>query len=111
MTISNGFEWDTIDIIKTAWKQGKQIYVPKCFPENREMTFYKIENFNQTEVVYYNLLEPKPHETESIDKNLIDLIVVPGVVFDNLGDRKSTRLNSSHVSISYAVFCLIKKNK
>src|SRR5699024_12806633 len=27
------------------------------------------------------------------------------------GDRKSTRLNSSHVSISYAVFCLKKKNK
>src|SRR5207249_9045044 len=27
------------------------------------------------------------------------------------GDRKSTRLNSSHVSISYAVFCLKKKKK
>src|SRR5690625_6846597 len=27
-----------------------------------------------------------------------------------LGDRKSTRLNSSHVAISYAVFCLKKKN-
>src|SRR5574337_1411871 len=27
------------------------------------------------------------------------------------GDRKSTRLNSSHHSISYAVFCLKKKNK
>src|SRR3989442_6307842 len=26
------------------------------------------------------------------------------------GDRKSTRLNSSHVRISYAVFCLKKKN-
>src|SRR5438874_7298590 len=26
-------------------------------------------------------------------------------------DRKSTRLNSSHVEISYAVFCLKKKNK
>src|SRR5437868_12103843 len=26
-------------------------------------------------------------------------------------DRKSTRLNSSHVSISYAVFCLKKKTK
>src|SRR3989442_10036546 len=26
-----------------------------------------------------------------------------------LGDRKSTRLNSSHVRISYAVFCLKKK--
>src|SRR5699024_9391789 len=30
-------------------------------------------------------------------------------LWTNLGDRKSTRLNSSHVSISYAVFCLKKK--
>src|SRR5690348_18062293 len=29
----------------------------------------------------------------------------------NDGDRKSTRLNSSHPSISYAVFCLKKKKK
>src|SRR5699024_1034377 len=28
-----------------------------------------------------------------------------------IGDRKSTRLNSSHVSISYAVFCLKKKRQ
>src|SRR5690625_6783991 len=28
-----------------------------------------------------------------------------------VGDRKSTRLNSSHVAISYAVFCLKKKTK
>src|SRR5690348_4994196 len=28
----------------------------------------------------------------------------------SIGDRKSTRLNSSHPSISYAVFCLKKKN-
>src|SRR5712692_7930220 len=30
---------------------------------------------------------------------------------DGLEDRKSTRLNSSHSSISYAVFCLKKKKK
>src|SRR5215469_18369352 len=30
----------------------------------------------------------------------------PGVFWDGHGDRKSTRLNSSHVEISYAVFCL-----
>src|SRR5438034_8327369 len=29
----------------------------------------------------------------------------------NRGDRKSTRLNSSHTVISYAVFCLKKKKK
>src|SRR5690554_1963155 len=33
-----------------------------------------------------------------------------GILKGNL-DRKSTRLNSSHVRISYAVFCLKKKNK
>src|SRR5690554_7172819 len=30
---------------------------------------------------------------------------------NTIGDRKSTRLNSSHVRISYAVFCLKKKKK
>src|SRR4051794_41341812 len=30
---------------------------------------------------------------------------------NEVGDRKSTRLNSSHPSISYAVFCLKKKKK
>src|SRR5438874_7283562 len=34
-------------------------------------------------------------------------IVLP----DEAADRKSTRLNSSHVEISYAVFCLKKKKK
>src|SRR5207249_12143461 len=34
---------------------------------------------------------------------------IEAVVADE--DRKSTRLNSSHVSISYAVFCLKKKKK
>src|SRR3712207_8080026 len=29
---------------------------------------------------------------------------------DTMEDRKSTRLNSSHANISYAVFCLKKKN-
>src|SRR3712207_8380074 len=31
--------------------------------------------------------------------------------FLQVADRKSTRLNSSHANISYAVFCLKKKNK
>src|SRR3712207_9017286 len=31
--------------------------------------------------------------------------------FGAMADRKSTRLNSSHANISYAVFCLKKKNR
>src|SRR3712207_8191704 len=33
------------------------------------------------------------------------------LAFESLLDRKSTRLNSSHANISYAVFCLKKKKK
>src|SRR5690625_5823809 len=37
--------------------------------------------------------------------------VVNEIIEDFGADRKSTRLNSSHVAISYAVFCLKKKKK
>src|SRR5690606_27807899 len=44
-------------------------------------------------------------------KLLSDIAVLSGHVglSDRFEDRKSTRLNSSHVKISYAVFCLKKK--
>src|SRR2546428_1972424 len=38
-------------------------------------------------------------------------VVVPQEVRRDARDRKSTRLNSSHDQISYAVFCLKKKNQ
>src|SRR5256885_13048651 len=39
----------------------------------------------------------------------LDLVHPVDAVMDVLPDRKSTRLNSSHLVISYAVFCLKKK--
>src|SRR3712207_9508969 len=41
---------------------------------------------------------------------VIAFIAAPPVDIDGIRDRKSTRLNSSHANISYAVFCLKKKN-
>src|SRR5256885_8601369 len=41
---------------------------------------------------------------------LHDLFAVSFDEIANRSDRKSTRLNSSHLVISYAVFCLKKKN-
>src|SRR6266478_5849890 len=40
-----------------------------------------------------------------------DAIRIPMMTLAFLGDRKSTRLNSSHSQISYAVFCLKKKKR
>src|SRR2546430_8634452 len=44
----------------------------------------------------------------NISPNLLVGCIVPSV---RSADRKSTRLNSSHSQISYAVFCLKKKKK
>src|SRR5699024_11476004 len=46
----------------------------------------------------------------SQDNRHTNTSVCGDIQYRNNRDRKSTRLNSSHVSISYAVFCL-KKNK
>src|SRR3712207_7169849 len=46
----------------------------------------------------------QPHQVEQLARAVPPLLLA-------LGDRKSTRLNSSHANISYAVFCLKKKNR
>src|SRR3712207_8926354 len=43
--------------------------------------------------------------------SLADLVSHYPSRHEDLSDRKSTRLNSSHANISYAVFCLKKKKK
>src|SRR3712207_6947607 len=51
-------------------------------------------------------LDPAP---ERLRAPLARLVVPPGR--EGGEDRKSTRLNSSHANISYAVFCLKKKKR
>src|SRR5207302_9747159 len=48
--------------------------------------------------------ELQPGRRQALPAPLVDFSPHPS-------DRKSTRLNSSHVKISYAVYCLKKKNK
>src|SRR5207302_7248892 len=49
------------------------------------------------------------HEPRTLFQQLHVLLHVELAADLRRGDRKSTRLNSSHVKISYAVFCLKKK--
>src|SRR5699024_12526395 len=46
-----------------------------------------------------------------LEDRIIDITELQTTGSMIIEDRKSTRLNSSHVSISYAVFCLKKKKK
>src|SRR3712207_6934774 len=54
---------------------------------------------------YAGVFEPE-HVAYLVDERGLQVVAVVGAV-----DRKSTRLNSSHANISYAVFCLKKKKK
>src|SRR5690242_21189915 len=57
------------------------------------------------------------HAGDAVDQRVMHLRVHrPAIAFEAFDhvafpDRKSTRLNSSHMSISYAVFCLKKKKQ
>src|SRR5436309_11976940 len=56
-------------------------------------------------------LEPA-RDFGQLDRDPLGAVVQPGhVELAEIADRKSTRLNSSHVKISYAVFCLKKKTE
>src|SRR5436189_3609424 len=64
------------------------------------------------------LLSGIANSSGQVGKNLMDHVMgggangrIDGPVDKDTIDRKSTRLNSSHRCISYAVFCLKKKKK
>src|SRR5256885_10883455 len=64
------------------------------------------------------VLSPEMHSTgevmgigESFGEAYAKAMTAAGLELPESGDRKSTRLNSSHLVISYAVFCLKKKNR
>jgi len=87
ITISRFPEVDTRPIIEAAWEQRKTVVVPRCIPKTREMDFRIINSFKDLETVYIDLLEPIVAETKSIEKEQIDIQIVPGVVFSEKGYR------------------------
>src|SRR5690606_4287546 len=78
--------------------EGRGIFARLTVTENLEMGAYsrtdKAEIQNNLERAFTTFPRLKERRTQ---------------VAGTLSDRKSTRLNSSHVKISYAVFCLKKK--
>src|SRR5690625_1073013 len=87
ISISLDYEWDTEPIIRAAWEQGKNICVPKCYPDQHKMHFFKLTSLSELENVYYQLQEPNPKKTQYIKKDKIDLLIVPGLYFDSFGYR------------------------
>src|SRR5690554_6972844 len=76
----------------------------------RNLTESKQEAFNKLAMEYKNDLYSKAYLEALVAKNIDTVVSIEEMeAYYNDKDRKSTRLNSSHVRISYAVFCLKKK--
>ncbi|GAY75298.1 5-formyltetrahydrofolate cyclo-ligase [Sporolactobacillus inulinus] len=87
ITLSVGREVETMAIITRAWTENKRIVVPKCNPKAHSMTFYGLDTFSQLESSFYGLMEPDPKKTQKQATDAIDLLIVPGVVFNHEGYR------------------------
>ncbi|KGP72969.1 5-formyltetrahydrofolate cyclo-ligase [Pontibacillus yanchengensis] len=87
VTISQVHEINTYPLIKKAWEEGKQVAIPKCFPKQNQLVFYQLTSFDELETVFYGLKEPIVEKTKKLHKNDIDLMIVPGLLFDYNGYR------------------------
>lgn len=87
ITVSRNFELDTSPIIKKAWDEGKTVCVPKCYSADKKMEFREMKSHDDLENVYMDLYEPIVERTKELTQEHIDLLIVPGLVFDKKGYR------------------------
>lgn len=85
--ISFDTEWDTKKIIEEAFKSGKIVAVPKTIPETKGMKFYQIQDLSQVQKGHFGIQEPIIEKATYLDKDKIDLLVVPGLIFSEDGYR------------------------
>ncbi len=87
LTLSTSLEINTEPIIHRAWQDSKRVAVPKCEPNAKHLIFRTLSSFDQLESVFFGLKEPIPSLTPLIQPDAIDLLIVPGLCFDQRGFR------------------------
>lgn len=87
ITYAQSFEWNTIPLVHNALENGKIITFPKANPQTREMDFFSVEQLDELKPGYAGIYEPDPKITTYTNKSEIDLLIVPGLVFDENGFR------------------------
>ncbi|MBE6053580.1 MAG: 5-formyltetrahydrofolate cyclo-ligase [Clostridium sartagoforme] len=81
-----GSEVETKKIINKALEDKKEVYIPKIYKEDKSMKAIRLSSFNDLKENSMGILEPIS-DTDFIEKERIDLIIVPGVAFDFKGNR------------------------
>lgn len=109
--VSTSIEVDTFKIIENALKDGKQIAVPRCIPQTRQMEFHYITSVDELMPGSFSVLEPPEHYPVVSDFSGA-LMLVPGFMFDCFGyrlgygkgyyDRYMSRYNGAAVGLCYS---------
>lgn len=84
--VNYGSEVDTKSFIYKAIEDGKRVCIPKTIRNTREMKAVEIKSLDNLKPDNWGILEPETFQGE-INKEFLDLIIVPGVVFDRKGNR------------------------
>ena len=78
----------TRDIIKDLIKSGRRVFVPVTVHETKAIIVSELLDYDEDlQVGNFGVLEPKPEALRPTDPNLLDLVLVPGVAFDERGYR------------------------
>ena len=85
--VSYGNEVYTHDMIKESISKGRHIVVPISDKENRRLILSEFGEWNNLEPGSYGILEPRKDKMKEIPVGKVDLIIVPGVGFDEKGNR------------------------
>ncbi|HAW59996.1 MAG TPA: 5-formyltetrahydrofolate cyclo-ligase [Actinobacteria bacterium] len=85
--VSFGSEVQTKEMIKEVLATGKKVIVPAPQPKKRELLCSLIGDYRDLEPGTYGILEPKKSKIRPVDVSHLDLIIVPGCVFDLRGYR------------------------
>src|SRR5206468_6124199 len=102
------------DLAMQALRAGKHVLVEKPIAATSEQAARLVEEADRRGLVLsvdhtFVYTGAVRKMKELVSSHVLGDIYYYDSVRVNLGDRKSTRLNSSHDQISYAVFCLKKK--
>jgi len=85
--VSYGNEVYTHDMVKECLSNGKKVVVPVTDIDNRKLILSKLRSWDDLAKGAYNILEPKKEKIDEVSIFDIDLIIVPGVGFDEHGCR------------------------
>ena len=77
----------TEDIFNAARSEGKIAGFPVSDPKNLEITYFEVDDMSDLIEGTYGIMEPLPDKKRMIDASDINLIIIPGVAFDERGFR------------------------